>query len=64
MFNKIKRWLSGEDNKPEPQIHEGNIAFVKSLDRRQLAYYLNLHESWRKELTRLEKRVYDLEQPK
>jgi hypothetical protein len=64
MFTKIKKWLNGEDSKPEPQVHEGNIVFVKTLDRRQLAYYLNLQESWRREMTRLEQRVYLLEQPK
>jgi len=63
MWTKIKEWLdpNTEIKKKIEESKKRNADFVSSLDMRQRDYYFSLTDSWRKELVRLEKRVYDLE---
>lgn len=63
MLDKIKRWLNPNAELEELAVNliKKNAEFMLSLDERQREYYLSLHDSWRKEMVKLEKRVFDLE---
>jgi hypothetical protein len=63
----IKRFIAWCKSDSEIEIAiksaiQRNAEFIFSLDERQRDYYLGLHDSWRKEMVRLEKRIYDLEE--
>lgn len=66
---KYPKWLKFIDVNSDLKLQfeeslQRNMDFVLSLDKQQLDYYLNLKDSWRKELTRLEKRIRNLEDMK
>jgi hypothetical protein len=68
---KMLKWLFADlferDTSSQERVDElyltndSNREFVKSLDQRQRDYYFSLQDTWRKSLTRLESRVYELE---
>ena len=67
IFKKIGKWFADITGETELRDHvakslQENMKFRLELTDRESEYYTNLHDSWRKELTRLEKRVYELEQ--
>lgn len=65
MMQKFLAWWREDDlDKHVRTVIVENAKFIYSLDKRQYDYYLGLHDSWRKEMTRLEKRIYDLENKK
>jgi len=65
MWNKFCSWLYSD---PVIEAYEkciaDNNAFMATLDERQLAYYQSLESSLYKAITRLETRVYNLENKK
>jgi hypothetical protein len=68
-FKLMSKWLAnitGETavRKRVNAAMDEHTKFVLLLSDRQRAYYTGLHDSWRKELTRLEARVHELEQRK
>lgn len=67
ILKKIGKWFADITGETEirTQVNaalDERMKFVLGLTDRERNYYMNLHDSWRKELTRLEKRVYELEQ--
>lgn len=66
IISKIRKYLGSLVVDPDEaeirKIIQRNTGFVLSLDERQRDYLTSLTTSWRKEIVRLEKRVYELEQ--